>query len=99
MPGAATCGMQMEYDIPDVASFIGAMLAAVNLTSSMDAHTDRSRPFPSFAARRNWNPAFRITTVVPMRILLLRPATHLHLTLMILRAEIHFAAQCLEFCC
>ena len=27
----------------------------------------------------NWNPAFRTTTVLPMRILLLRPATHLHL--------------------
>ena len=89
----------MEYEIPDVAPLIRATLAAVSLTSSMDAQTDRSRPFPSFAARRNWNPAFRITTVVPMRILLLRPATHLHLTLMILRAEIHFAAELLEFCC
>ena len=29
----------------------------------------------------NWNPAARTTTVLPMRILLLRPATHLHLIL------------------
>lgn len=42
---------------------------------------DRSRPLPSFTVRRNWNPAFRIITVLPMRILLLRPVTHLPLTL------------------
>jgi hypothetical protein len=35
----------------------------------------------AFAARRNWNREFRITTVVSMRIFLLRPATHLHLNL------------------
>jgi hypothetical protein len=83
----ATCGMQMEYEIPDVAPLIRATLAAVSLY----IFNGRShRPFPSFAVRRNWNPAFRITTVLPMRILLLRPATHLHLTLMMLR---------LKFCC
>jgi hypothetical protein len=33
--GTATCGMQMEYEIPDVAPLIRATLAAVSYISWM----------------------------------------------------------------
>jgi hypothetical protein len=99
----ATYGMQMEYEIPDVALLIRAMLAAVCLTSSMGSRTERvSSAFvlcrKAFAVRRNWNHALRSTATLPMRISLLRQAIHLHLTPYDVRAEIHFGAERL-FCC
>jgi|SRR5687767_4674336 hypothetical protein len=81
---AARAPDRRRLPFPDIVGVHRHVSKVLPADIAMGSGTDK---FPSCAAyrkacavRRNWNHPFRITTVVRMRILLLRPS-HLHLTL------------------